>query len=569
MKRKTVTKVLALTMAAMMTIMAGCGSKQEAPAAAEEPAVEEAAPVEEAPAEETASVEEVSAEPVTLSVAVQMNEKGEYSSDNYAIRYIEEKMNVKFEFVALPSGDDAETKLNLMLASGDYPDIIAKGLNKQKMVMFGKEGIFIPINDLYEQYGNHMKTLVEKRPNYLKNSYAPDGNIYGLFTMNECFHCTAYPKLWYNTEWLASVGLEEPTTTEELKEVLMAVKNSDYNGNGKADEIPLTGSPDWDCQLEWFLMNSFIPCDKDTLCYVKDGQVIFACDKDEFKQGLAYMNDLYTNGLIDPTTFSQTSDQMQQTIRSDEKLVFGYTSDHFGMGIDLENEELNKSIAAMIPVEGPTGARYQLHKDYIDQSSGFSWFITDTCENPEIAFQVGDFLYSEECALIQMYGEEGIFWGRYEEPVESILPGVDAIYWTSPEHTSDENSDTYNKNTWWTGVYDQTAEFRAASSPRPENLYGSEGYEARLFDETAKVTDYFYPEYLPKNIFLEEEADSERFATLKTSLTEYVKTSMAQFITGELSLENDWDSYVETLKGYDADGYVELYQKAYDVFKAE
>ena len=43
--------------------------------------------------------EENTGEPVTLTVAVQMNEKGEYSSDNYAIRYIEEHCNVKFDFV--------------------------------------------------------------------------------------------------------------------------------------------------------------------------------------------------------------------------------------------------------------------------------------------------------------------------------------------------------------------------------------------------------------------------------------------------------------------------------------
>lgn len=47
-----------------------------------------------------------------------------------------------------------------------------------------------------------------------------------------------------------------------------------------------------------------------------------------------------------------------------------------------------------------------------------------------------------------------------------------------------------------------------------------------------------------------------------------MKTSVAQFITGELSLEKDWDSYVETLKGYGVETYVNLYQKAYDEFNS-
>ena len=505
----------------------------------------------------------------TITVAVQENEKGEYSDANYAINWIQEQTGVNIEFVALPSdGGDAETKLNLMLASGSYPDVIAYGMDKQKTITFGEDGYFIPINDLIEEYGDNIKTFFAERPQYEKNSYAPDGNIYGIPTISECFHCTAYPKLWYNTAWLEELGLDEPTTTDELKDLLIAVKNSDYNGNGKADEIPLTGAQAWDCQLEWFLMNSFVPVDKTTLSYAKDGQVVFACDTDEFKAGLEYMHDLFDEGLLDPTMFSQNSDQMQQTIRSDEKLVFGYTADHFGMGIDLGNEELNKAIAAMIPVEGPTGARYQLQKDYVDQSSNFTWFITDKCEDPVSAFKVADFLMGEEAALVQQYGEEGVFWRRLEEPVPSIMEGVDAIYSVDPAYTSDQNTDTYEKNVWWTGLQKNTAEFRATMAPMPDEdtLYTGNGYEARLFQETSKVVPYFYKEYLPKNIYIEDADEADEFATLRTSLQDYVKSSMAQFITGELDLEKDWESYKSTLKGYNVDRYIELYQAAFDTY---
>ena len=505
----------------------------------------------------------------TITVAVSMNEKGEYSDANYAIKYIEDKTGVNIEFVQLPSEKaDADTKLNLMLSSGEYPDVICYGMNKQKMVKFAKEGIFIPINDYIDQYGDNIKKLFEARPQYEQLSYAPDGNIYGFVTANECYHCQAYPKLWYNTEWLESLGLEEPQTTEELKEVLLAVKNSDYNGNGKADEIPLTGSKDWDCQLEWYLLNSFVPVDKDTLSHVEDGKVVFSCNTEEFKQGLIYLNELYSLGLIDPTCFTQTSDQMQQVIRSDKNLVFGYTADHFAMGIDLEDAHLNEVTAAMIPAQGPGGARWQLHKDYVDMTEGFSWFITDKCENVEAAFQVGDFLMGDESSMVQMYGEEGNYWGKLDTPTESILQGTDAVYWIKPGFTSNED-DAYQKNTFWSGLMNQLAEFRASMSPRPEDMYVPDSYEARLFDETAKVIPYFYPEYLPKNLFLEDDTDSETFTTIQTSLREYVKTSIAQFATGEMSVEKDWDSYLKALEKYDVETYVSLYQKAYDVYAAE
>ena len=89
-----------------------------------------------------------------------------------------------------------------------------------------------------------------------------------------------------------------------------------------------------------------------------------------------------------------------------------------------------------------------------------------------------------------------------------------------------------------------------------------------MFDETAKVIPYFYPEYLPKNLFLEDEADAEQFTTIQTSLREYVKTSIAQFATGEMSVEKDWDSYLKSLEKYDVNTYISLYQKAYDSYTA-
>lgn len=565
MKRKTLrSKLMAAGLAAII-LFTGCGGNSTPEQSANATGSENTESAGSTDSTDSTVSEE---ERPTITVAVQMNEKGEYSDANYAIRYIEESTGVNIEFVQLPQdASDADTKLNLMLSSGDYPDVICYGMKKQKMVKFAKEGIFIPINDLYEQYGDNMKRLFESRPQYEQLSYAPDGNIYGFVTMNECYHCQAYPKLWYNTEWLNSLGMSDPTTTEELKEVLLAVKNSDYNGNGKADEIPLTGSKDWDCQLEWYLLNSFIPCDKDTLSHVKDGKVVFSCNTEEFKEGLIYLNELFTLGLIDPTAFTQTSDQMQQVIRSDENMVFGYTADHFAMGINLDNTHMNEVTAAMIPVESPNGARWQLHKDYVDMTSGFSWFITDKCENPEVAFKVGDFLMGDESSLVQMYGEEGKYWGKLDTPKESILQGTDAIYWTEPSFTNNEDDD-YQKNVFWSGLMNQMAEFRSSMAPRPEeaNMYISDSYEARLFDETTKVVPYFYPEYLPKNIFIEDEKDSETFTTIQVSLQEYVKSSIAQFATGEMSIEKDWDSYLKALEKYDVETYVRLYQQAYDEY---
>ncbi len=71
---------------------------------------------------------------------------------------------------------------------------------------------------------------------------APDGNIYALPQVNECYHCMYQQRMWIYKPWLDKLGLKMPTTTDEFYEVLKAFKTKDPNGNGKADEIPLSGS---------------------------------------------------------------------------------------------------------------------------------------------------------------------------------------------------------------------------------------------------------------------------------------------------------------------------------------
>ncbi len=71
-------------------------------------------------------------------------------------------------------------------------------------------------------------------------STAPDGHIYALPQWADCYHCTYPDKLWINSTWLKKLGLQVPKTTEDLRNVLLAFKTKDPNGNGKADEIPMT-----------------------------------------------------------------------------------------------------------------------------------------------------------------------------------------------------------------------------------------------------------------------------------------------------------------------------------------
>jgi putative aldouronate transport system substrate-binding protein len=503
-------------------------------------------------------------EPIELTVTTTFDERTPYDESNYAINYIQEKANIKLKFNVLPSAD-AETKLNLMLSSGDYTDVIHWGFNMDQIVQFGmKEGIFIPLNDLYDKYGFMYKKLFEMRPQYKAKAVAPDGNIYGFISAGECYHCTAYPKLWFNYDWLNKLELQEPQTTDELYAVLKAFKERDPNGNGQADEIPLTGCIEVTCPAEYFLMNSFLPVDFNTFCYSKDGKVLFSPSEPEYKEGLKWIKKLFDEGLIDRANFTQKADQLAQLVRQDPLVVGAYTADHFAMGVDIKNYEVSKMFDSLPPVAGPNGARYQPHTDYVDMVGSFGLVITDKCKYPEVAFRYGDMHYEEDVMMVKTLGKEGNFWGKVKPGTKSI-GGGEAKYWAR-ETFGEEDAEKYMHDIFYVGPMWMLKEFRDQRTPMPEDPFDANAYEARLSLATDRVTKYFYPEYLPRSLYMGDVSDE--FTELKLNIVNCVKSYTSQFIMGEKDIDKDWESFMNDCESFGLDRYLELYQKAYDEYKS-
>ncbi len=105
--------------------------------------------------------------------------------------------------------------------------------------------------------------------------------MYSMPDINDCYHCSLSHKAWIYQPWLDKLGLKIPTTTDELEQVLLAFKDKDPNGNGKADEIPWSAAPtaSWHAALDQFVMNAFVyNSSLGTVphMFVEDGQVKLA-----------------------------------------------------------------------------------------------------------------------------------------------------------------------------------------------------------------------------------------------------------------------------------------------------
>ena len=263
--------------------------------------------------------------------------------DNVVFQLLKEYTNIDINLITVPSQDGKE-KLNLLLNSGDYPEVIMGiGLSSQDLENYGvQEGILMPLNDLIDQYAPRIAEQLAEHPNWKVDMTCSDGNIYAIPAVDSAGvgHVNCAMKYWINEQWLANLGLKMPETTEEFKNVLLAFKNDDPNGNGIADEIPLSGCINsWNADPYLFLLNAFGYFDTNYY-YLKDGKFNSILDQEYLKKGLAYMNDLYSEGLIDPAAFTQDNSQLTALGNNADIDILGCSpAGHVGMRLDSNNVE--------------------------------------------------------------------------------------------------------------------------------------------------------------------------------------------------------------------------------------
>ncbi len=533
-------------------LLNACAQGQTEQAAPTEAAPAEGEPAEGVPAEATT--------PITLQVFVDTGgEDAAFVTESRLTKYLEDKFNVKFDFV---TGTTAES-LTLMLASGDYPKLIYKSwYSMLEVVDYGELGIFVPLEDYIAKYAPNVTAAFEENANLKAAVYAPDGHIYMMPFWEECYHCEMAMKMWINTDWLEAVGMEMPTTTEEFEKVLIAFRDKDPNGNGQKDEIPLTGFiQSWNGDPWAFLMNSFTynTGTGSDYTYIEGDKVAFAPIQPEWKEGLKYIRSLFEQGLYDPQAFTQSADQFKNLALGEDEVVGVYAAGHLGMGADpwVNLERANK-YEPVPPLKGPAGA--QLTAYWPNRGMDGSYAITNKATEEEaIAFmKLLDWHYSQEGSVSAWYGpiEEGWTWAKAEDGGLGI-DGSPAIWKVLESGSADIATDL----TWNPIFYMPAKLFLGWESS--QDIYTTDGYERRLYLATKDYYEPYKPEQIPPGGMYMTPEDSDTYSKLVVSIQSQVETNTAAFITGEKDIDKEWDAYVAGFEDLQLDEYLAVLQKYY------
>jgi putative aldouronate transport system substrate-binding protein len=480
-------------------------------------------------------------------------------NDNKLTEKIEKKLDIDIQFQTTPE-DGARQKQSLLLASGDYPTAFIGGdFSGIEQLNYGKQGVFLPLNDLIEEHAPNIKAAFEQQPWLKKAITMPDGNIYGLPGMMGCYHCTYPIKMWINTDWLEKLNLEMPQTTEELAKVLEAFKNNDPNGNGKNDEVPLSGIPnDQEMNPINFMMNAFIYTNHGNYIKAENGKLSFVANTPEWKQGLEYMRDLYSKGLIDPQTFTQQDEGVKQLAnRGDVAELGAFAGLWSGAVMNIEGESTRwTEYEAIPPLKGPSGLQETVYNGNSISSAKFAITNKASKEQQIAAIKIADYVYSQEGALDEMFGIKGEGWFAPEDG-ELGVDGKPAIFKRGsldPEKPS---------NILWDNDFTYLTEDLYHGQVASQEIDTLEGYERYLYLQTKEKYDGKRPAETLLNDVVDPDK-AQRIAEIKTDIQGLVQGSAVQFIIGEKNLGKDWDAYVKEFDNLGVKEYLDAYQETYD-----
>jgi ABC-type glycerol-3-phosphate transport system substrate-binding protein len=494
---------------------------------------------------------------------------------NAVTKIISDKFKIQFRWQTTTfDAGPAKEKRQIALASGDYPDLFnlipwVDAFTQGEVLKLGQQGIALPLEGLIKDNAPNIQKVLDTNKEYKEMATAPDGHIYALPQWSECYHCTYWDKLWINTAWLKKLGLQMPKTTEDLRKVLTAFKTQDPNGNGKADEIPMTTDTQ-DGVLIPYLMNAFAydPFGSSNgvrgLLALNGDKVITPVNSPEFKEGLKYIASLYKEGLIDQAAFTQNAQALQAQGNNPKAVTLGSVPVLYpGIFVQLDSKDgRDKQYDAVPPLTGPEGKSYTSYNH--PTSTGYTFMLTNHAskEAQVAAIKMLDWIFTDEGQLTTNQGPEGVAWAKPGPGDVALDENVQPKYKYLPNQPKNINWSTM-------GAYNNTLAFRNAQVV-PKDMYTSAGLERRLLVATKPYESHVDKSlWYPQAFVWPDPSLAGELATLQTNLNNYVNQNELAFITGTKNIDTGWDAYVKGLDSTGMPRYLDINQQAYDKYKSQ
>ena len=418
MKRKAISMVLA---AAMLLTVVGCGSTDKPAASSEQ---KESAPAKQ---ESTAgNAGEAEADPLAEKVSLHIVSRGvnEFTEENSVTHFLEEKFNVDLKWEVIPSANFNDAIANI-IASGDYPDIMETNFgakNTEELTAMYEDGVIAGLNDLIDQYGQDIMAARPEDTHWVMNE---EGEKLGI-----CCRFVDWPECMFmiRQDWLDNLGLEMPTTLDELDEVARAFTFDDPDGDGKDDTIGYAGTSQAILNSTPFAIGLGAYGETFGWELTEEGQYEPWEIRKGTKEALKWYRNAYMEGIAEPDFATQTADQYYERMNADRYGIQYYWTNNVGTSAwwTAFNEAVPHQNCVLLPAVTAEGyedvSTHPFTNNPAPAFNGFNLLLFEKCENKDRAMMLLNYLATDEGRDLINFGVEGEAWDEVDGKV--VMKGL-------------------------------------------------------------------------------------------------------------------------------------------------
>lgn len=303
--------------------------------------------------------------------------------------------------------EGGRTKIPLMVASGEYPDMI---LPKSEASTLVDAGALIDLAPLIEEHAPNIKKMLGDDMNRLKWS-KDDPSIYILSNsaVNEDRANPNFGALVQHAV-VKELGYPELNTLEDLENAIREYKKLHPEINGQPTIGLTLQSDDWRFQSATLNSGFMMTGGGDDGEYFVDPETLEATlhyRRPEEKEVFRWYNQMNAEGLLDPESFVQKNDQWLAKLSTGRALATIAPDWMVGEAQSaLRDAGMEDRMYGMYPITLNEDMKHQAFR-----SNGFQvgWGIgiTVDCEDPVRAIKFLDYLVKEETQIMLNWGIEG------------------------------------------------------------------------------------------------------------------------------------------------------------------
>lgn len=486
---------------------------------------------------------------------LEMAELGEPIENNRWIQYFKNTLNIECEYGLTNANlGDYNQQLLLAMTSGELPDVFHV-FDQSMIAQLAEAGAIWDMTDIWQENANEtLGNLLESEGTEIYSTGMYDGKLYAI--PQKMPSTNSYNHCWVRRDWLEEQGLDLPETMEDVKNIAKTFKENYEDNVG----LMFSNSYMYEYEGIFWAFGGQENKDRNQWVLQEDGTLAYAEVLPEMKEGLRWLNEMYSEGLINQEWSTEDTWTALSNYVATNRCGIFYGPHWYGFSLQSYEETMDES-ADWVACGLPTGIE-GYEPQIAANNTVDGWIcVSSACENPEAV------VHMLNAYVENLFGENNQFADYFACELDSSLWKASPV-WSLSATVDLEPCSNMSEN------YDvETGEMNVEGLEGAGSTYwdyiqnGMSAYQY-MFGPTDSAFCFVaetYPDELLWNQYLggPTETQNDRWS----SMTELIDTYYLKMINGELDIDSGFDQMVEEWNNLGGTAVTEEINAVYQSYK--